>query len=355
MKQIKKYESFISGRTIKENVDQVPGDNLFILSIDGDLSYKYYWDGAGWWARNVKTGKILDLKNNSEATKILDQKFSNRIQNIHKNNSGFSLEKGLENLHKIFQNLRQKYLQSITDLYIIHPAKEEIGVTKEFLDKLDDYSDRIFETPHKIKILLSLSYWDTLETLDIFIKSGAKNVQNLVIGSHGDGKNLLIDAKNKVANKVFFYKVEKLLSDRGIVYFTACYGAQNLRILAQASQITGKKTYANTGVNFLGFGGNGVFYKCVPSQEKLDDMDNETIIKRGICSRCSSPPIWWVTDTNSNINLWMIKIYDFCKTSQEIYDTASQKVQDMGNYIKSAANTVKNEIKTMKSWVMNIF
>jgi ABC-type uncharacterized transport system ATPase subunit len=356
MLKIKSFQDFLRRKDLLEKEDpsqKIPSNDSFVLTLPGDLLYKYCWDGRGWWAKNIKTGKILDLKENAKAIKLLNAKFPQIIEKKSQTN----LEIYVQKVEAEYKNLRRKYLQGITDLYIVHPSKKEIEKVEDYLSLLDNYSDRIFENPDKIKIFVSSSYDDTIKTIDDFIKNGVTGIKHLVIGSHGNGKTLLMTTGNNQenANEKFYHKIKKLLSPEGIVYFTACSGAKNLQILATASNIIGKKTYANTDTNFFGFGGKGVFYECNPTTEELQGLTNEVIIKKGICRECQKPPIWWVSKTDSLINELAILYSVLEKKSKQLAGEVQQNVQDMGNYIEStiesARKGIQTNMKAMSAWI----
>jgi hypothetical protein len=201
------------------------------------------------------------------------------------------------------------YVAGIKNLAIIFPdmTVEKDRIAAFFLDKY-------------LPIYASRAGWSTyvLDSLDGYRKlvntltSKGVKLNKLLIGSHGDGKYLLMTGNEGVANANFLYSIRKIITDETIVYFTACEGADQLRLLYDAALKTQTVVYASTGLNYGGFGSEKGFYSCSPKQlsqqdrKQYDDWHhakkakggegtyNELLIRGGYCKRVSSPPFWFV-------------------------------------------------------------
>lgn len=144
------------------------------------------------------------------------------------------------------------------------------------------------------------------------LSSNGVKLNKLLIGSHGDGEYLLKTNGEGVANADFLSSIKNIITNQTIIYFTACYGADSLRLLYDAALKTQTTVYASAGVNYGGLGSQGGFYSCSPKQlsqqdrKQYDDWHhakktkggesayNELLIRGGYCKRVSSPPFWFV-------------------------------------------------------------
>lgn len=141
-------------------------------------------------------------------------------------------------------------------------------------------------------------------------------LKEVVIGSHGDGQNLLMSQGSKGL------PVDGLLSElKGVVgpdttiFFTACYGADFLFQLCHASaKLGGNKVHGAAGVyNYITNSADKGYYSCQMSPTEYYDIQNDYnkrniifgsengnkyLIDKGFCQRESSAPINWVK------NIW---------------------------------------------------
>ncbi len=159
-------------------------------------------------------------------------------------------------------------------------------------------------------VLNSKNNYDKLvETL----RSNGVKLDKLLIGSHGDGKYLLMTNNIGVANDDFLSSIKDIIiPNKTIIYFTACYGAERLRLLYDAALKTQTTVYASIGINYGGFGSQGGFYLCSPKQLSTQDKEkyiywdkkrsvyggektyNKLLLKGGYCRAVSKPPFWFV-------------------------------------------------------------
>ena len=144
------------------------------------------------------------------------------------------------------------------------------------------------------------------------LSSKGVKLDQLIIGSHGDGKHLLMTGDDGVANADFLSSIKNIITNQTIIYFTACYGADSLRLLYDAACKTNTTVYASTGVNYFSFGSEKGFYSCSPKpllpedRKQYDDWDyakkakggegayNKLLIRGGYCKPVDRPPYWFV-------------------------------------------------------------
>jgi hypothetical protein len=112
-----------------------------------------------------------------------------------------------------------------------------------------------------------------------------KNVKadEFVIGSHGGGSELLITQSkgdNFTFNNSFLNSFKPLIHSNTKVFFTACYGADNLSMLKNAAETLGIGVYAASGeYNYITNKSEQGFYWCSPSKTPQLTNRDEVITK----------------------------------------------------------------------------
>jgi len=144
-------------------------------------------------------------------------------------------------------------------------------------------------------------------------KAGVSNLEELVIGSHGTktGTKLVGSAaKDQTVGRDFEYEdgskkwhnydealliaCRDLISPSTNIFFTACYGADQLNILVHAANILGTTVYGAAGVSAPGLNRilnkfSKKIFKCKPADEGLS---NDVYLEKQICSNTNSPIRW---------------------------------------------------------------
>jgi hypothetical protein len=147
----------------------------------------------------------------------------------------------------------------------------------------------------------------TSETLDEF-----------VVGSHGGGQELFMSQKGEQPDALIkiLNEVKPLISSNTKVFFTACFGADFLKRLTDASkQLGGVGVYGSAGVyNYLTNQSERGFYYCKTTNDVDIEYQNEKkeenqkplspepsrsefnkfVLDKGYCKKVDSPPINWV-------------------------------------------------------------
>lgn len=105
------------------------------------------------------------------------------------------------------------------------------------------------------------------------IKYGCNRpLDSIVIGTHGSPGNIMFTqgSNASIFNKQILSAIKPLVSNNTMVFFTACYGADFLTPLKEASEFLGTKVRGSSGIYtpIIGTSEKG-FYECVPSP-KLD-------------------------------------------------------------------------------------
>jgi hypothetical protein len=125
-------------------------------------------------------------------------------------------------------------------------------------------------------------FYTSLSSAISFIKTLIKkNVKadELVIGSHGVYGKLLITQSKKdhyLFNNNFLNSFKPLIHSNTKVFFTACYGADNLSMLKDAAERLGVGVYASSGIyNYITNSSERGFYWCSPSKipEGVDNTE----------------------------------------------------------------------------------
>jgi hypothetical protein len=115
------------------------------------------------------------------------------------------------------------------------------------------------------------SLGEALNIVDDMAKNGVKT-EELVIGSHGGGEQLLTTQKEGsfTFNNSFLEKVKQIVSPTTKVFFTACHGADYLEVLKDAAEKLGVGAYASSGVyNYVTNKSEKGFYYCSPQPYEL--------------------------------------------------------------------------------------
>ena len=141
-------------------------------------------------------------------------------------------------------------------------------------------------------------------------------LNELVIGSHGDGQQLLMGGGSEgLPVNDLLREVKGFVGSDTTVFFTACYGADFLKQLCLASsELNGHRVYGAAGIyNYISNTAQKGFYSCQMSprqhnefyndSEKFNivfgsDKSNDYLINKGFCKRESNAPINWVK------NIW---------------------------------------------------
>lgn len=141
-------------------------------------------------------------------------------------------------------------------------------------------------------------------------------LSELVIGSHGNGQHLLMrQGSEALPVDKLLYNVRDLVGPSTTVFFTACYGADFLFQLCEASSVLGgHQVYGASGVyNYVTNKAQKGFYSCKMSPSQYSDIQNDYqkrniifgsdkgndyLINKGFCKRESSAPINWAK------NIW---------------------------------------------------
>ena len=140
-------------------------------------------------------------------------------------------------------------------------------------------------------------------------------LKEVVIGSHGDGQNLLMSRGKGLAVDGLLSELKDVVGDDTTIFFTACYGADFLFQLCHASaELGGNTVHGAAGIyNYISNTAEQGYYSCQMSHQEYesirtdyykrkeifgDDKGNSYFLNNGYCSRQSKAPINWVK------NIW---------------------------------------------------
>jgi hypothetical protein len=148
------------------------------------------------------------------------------------------------------------------------------------------------------------------------VKSKSSDVlDEFVVGSHGDGKELFLSKQGEqpAALQKILEEARPLIGPNTKVFFTACFGADYLKRLTDASkQLGGVGVYGSAGIyNYITNESQKGFYYCKTTadveaefnKEKQKtkstteiprDEFNKFALEKGYCQKVDSPPINWV-------------------------------------------------------------
>jgi hypothetical protein len=148
------------------------------------------------------------------------------------------------------------------------------------------------------------------------VKSKSSDVlDEFVVGSHGDGKELFLSKQGEqpAALQKILEEARPLIGPNTKVFFTACFGADYLKRLTDASkQLGGIGVYGSAGIyNYITNESQKGFYYCkttadVEGEFKKEKQKNKSTtemprdefnkfaLEKGYCQKVDSPPINWV-------------------------------------------------------------
>lgn len=145
-----------------------------------------------------------------------------------------------------------------------------------------------------------------IATVTALAARGVKATE-LIIGSHGDGKSLVMPADwNYCYNDNFMQSLKNIVTPQTKVFFTACHGAESLyTLVTAANQLGVNGVYGATGIyNPATNDAKGFYYCQAVSDTRLKLLasksntknykSNNFLIKSGIGKKISGSPISWL-------------------------------------------------------------
>ena len=148
------------------------------------------------------------------------------------------------------------------------------------------------------------------------VKSKSSDVlDEFVVGSHGDGKELFLSKQGEqpAALQKILEEARPLIGPNTKVFFTACFGADYLKRLTDASkQLGGIGVYGSAGIyNYITNESQKGFYYCKTTADVEGEFNkekqktkstteipidefNKFALEKGYCQKVDSPPINWV-------------------------------------------------------------
>ena len=156
------------------------------------------------------------------------------------------------------------------------------------------------------------------------VKSKSSDVlDEFVVGSHGDGKELFLSKQGEqpAALQKILEEARPLIGPNTKVFFTACFGADYLKRLTDASkQLGGVGVYGSAGIyNYITNESQKGFYYCKTTANVEDEFTkqknskpgtmskvnqktsevsredfNKFALEKGYCQKVDTPPINWV-------------------------------------------------------------
>ena len=159
-----------------------------------------------------------------------------------------------------------------------------------FVAPQDESEEGILEKLKKYRVISFIvkSVQDILMAFDLLEKrKGYTKQDEIVIGSHGNGKSLFLPKSGTensiVLNQQIVEKIRKNIHGGSIVYFTACYAADDAVKLQKMANDLNHPVYGAAGVNVFGLASTGGHYKCSPSKNGKTN-----------CEKVSGSPINWL-------------------------------------------------------------
>jgi hypothetical protein len=145
-----------------------------------------------------------------------------------------------------------------------------------------------FLKKYRVISFIVKSVQDILMAFDLLQKrKGYTKQDEIVIGSHGNGKSVFLPQsgteKSILLNPQIVEKIRNNIHEGSIVYFTACYAANDVKMLQKISNDLNHPVYGAAGVNVFGLISTGGHYKCSPSKNGKNN-----------CQKVSGTPVNWI-------------------------------------------------------------
>jgi hypothetical protein len=137
-----------------------------------------------------------------------------------------------------------------------------------------DWESRALEFVKSIGLVTSIvkDWGQAAAEANRYVESGVK-AKELVIGSHGDGKFLIMpkDAlTGKSSENQFLKSIRPLIKSDTTVFFTACHGADFLSNLVDAANSLNHPVYGSAGIyNYVSNSSEKGYYVCSPLPEAM--------------------------------------------------------------------------------------
>jgi hypothetical protein len=188
-------------------------------------------------------------------------------------------------------------LQKINGLYLTFPKAGWETIATKLLHPLGVISGSFNNVEGAVK------------KIEKYKAKGKGTLDELVIGSHGDGTNLFMTKGGDTPESVntILNAVRPVMSSNTKVFFTACFGADFLKRLTDASRVLGGQgVYGSAGVyNYITNKSQKGFYYCKASEDlqakilkekgSYDSSQfNQWALENGYCKKVDKAPINWV-------------------------------------------------------------
>ena len=190
--------------------------------------------------------------------------------------------------HHLFGNFDQvieKEIASWFGKYEKTPLKRVVFVAPK-----DESEEGILTKLKKYSVInfIVKSVEDIITAFNLLEKrKGYTKQDEIIIGSHGNGKSLFLPQSGTensiVLNQQIVKKIRNNIHGGSIVYFTACYAADDAKLLQKMANDLNHPVYGAAGVNVFGLASTGGHYKCSPSKNGKTN-----------CQKVSGSPINWV-------------------------------------------------------------
>lgn len=216
-----------------------------------------------------------------------------------------NLQENISRIHEIMGIISEEK-KGIRGLYLTFP-KEGIETIGARLAKLFGVVSGVFTSSS-----------DAIKKIDKVKQNTNQKLDEFVIGSHGSGKELFMSQSGEQPEALvnILNAAKPLIDSNTKVFFTACYGADSLKRLTDASQqLGGIGVYGSAGVyNYLTNKSQNGFYYCKASIDVSSELQNNKnkeyqkssapeasknefnkfALDKNYCQEVKTPPINWV-------------------------------------------------------------
>jgi len=196
----------------------------------------------------------------------------------------------------LFKNAGESYAKEVASWFGVYqkvPIKRVI-----FVAPGSDSENQIVSwlKQNRVVTFIINSLKEMLESFNLLEKrSGNTKQDEIVIGSHGNGKALFLPRKDKGKQETqtldpqIVQKIKNNIHGQSIVYFTACFAADDLKNVAKLANDLNHPVYAASGVNAFGLASQGGHYMCRANSGVLDAKKQ--------CKPINGTPINWFNST----------------------------------------------------------
>lgn len=261
--------------------------------------YNYASQGVGdAWDKGVKYGKKTYNYVSKKASNIYDyiKDIGTTAPTVLRELSYFAASLGFDAIKALFTS-GLGIREPIRGFFMASPGMQK------FLMYTEEVWLKICKNLGIITVIVKTPE-EVINTLNTLQKNSKNKLDQLVLGSHGNGVTYFIPTGGEGVRGLddrFVGPIKNLIHSNSLVYFTACYGADSLTLLKETADKLNHPVSACKGVNVFGLFSTQGNYECKPGGKFKKNANGRIIatedqlIKTGFCKALPGTPVKWIS------------------------------------------------------------